>query len=171
MTNTALEALPSGQIIGTASGTGTIAASMLRVGVTDASSAAAGIVGEIISASVASGSAVSLTNGQSKDFIRLPLTKGAWDIYAVAMLTGGAALTSLTNPFVFIGTATGNNTTGQNTAMNTAYPIVPSTAQTNISCIINWHVDISSDTNYYLKSFVDTINVSAFGTIWARRMR
>ena len=49
------------------------------VGVTSASNAAAGSVGEIISALVAVGSPVSLVNATAKNVTSISLTAGDWD--------------------------------------------------------------------------------------------
>lgn len=51
-------------------------------GVTDGSDAAPGMVGEIITASLAAASAVTLSNGTAKTVISIALTPGDWDVDA-----------------------------------------------------------------------------------------
>ena len=140
----------------------------VTTGIIDGSTATAGRIGEVISATVASGSAVAMTSGQSKDFISITLTAGDWDINAVGILTG-AGLGVIYSTYIFIGTASGNNTTGQDAAANTFNFALGLGADT--SGTISWNVNITSTTTYYLKAFVDAAAISAFGTIRARRMR
>lgn len=56
-------------------------------------SAAAGWVGEVISSTVASGSAVGLTNSVAADITSISLTAGDWEIMAKVYFTGNAATT------------------------------------------------------------------------------
>ena len=140
----------------------------VTTGIIDGSTATAGRIGEVISATVASGSAVAMTSGQSKDFISITLTAGDWDINAVGILTG-VGLGAIYSSYIFIGTASGNNTTGQDAAANTFNFALGLGADT--SGTISWNVNITSTTTYYLKAFVDAAAISAFGTIRARRMR
>jgi hypothetical protein len=51
------------------------------IGTTTNDSAIAGVVGEIISSTVAFGSAVSLTNGINKDITSITLSAGDWDVW------------------------------------------------------------------------------------------
>ncbi len=139
------------------------------VGVTNGSNAAAGSVGEVITGTLASGSARAMTSGSSKDFTNIILTPGQWNINAVGIFTG-AGIGLGANLILFIGTTAGNSTTGQDTAKNTAY-LPAATTGSNISATINYKVNISSTTTYYLKGNVDTANISAYGTIQAERSR
>jgi hypothetical protein len=53
-------------------------------GITDASNAAAGDVGEYVSAQIALGSAISLSNGTPANVVSISLTAGDWDVSGVA---------------------------------------------------------------------------------------
>lgn len=137
------------------------------IGITNGSNAAAGSVGEVITGTVASDAAVAMVDGQAKDFTHIALTAGDWDIYAVGILTGAIADSVIQT--IFIGTASGNNTTGQDTAANTVF--LNAFTATNITGTIHYRVNITSPTTYYLKGIVSAVNISAYGTIQARRAR
>lgn len=64
------------------------------IGVTGASNAAAGYVGEFASQSVLVGSAVSLTSGVGSNIASLSLTAGDWDVYGSLFFSPGAGTTS-----------------------------------------------------------------------------
>jgi hypothetical protein len=53
--------------------------------------AAAGFVGEYVSSTVASGSAVALTTATAKDVTTISLTPGDWDVSGVVQFANGAA--------------------------------------------------------------------------------
>lgn len=141
------------------------------LGITDASSAAAGQIGEVIASSVAEGSAVALTSTQYKEFASVALTAGYWQIDVLGTITGGA-ITNLNNALIFIGTAAGNNTTGQNTATNTCFISCPLSG-TYASGFVRYYVNISSPATYYAKAMADFgfSSLSVFGTITATRAR
>lgn len=50
----------------------------------------AGYIGQVISSTVATGSAVSLTNGTQTNITSITLTPGIWDVRALLVFTGGA---------------------------------------------------------------------------------
>src|SRR5262249_14262350 len=56
-------------------------------------SASAGNLGEYVSSTIPSGSAVSLTTNTQANVTSIPLTAGDWDIDAVAQFTGNVATT------------------------------------------------------------------------------
>lgn len=60
------------------------------VGVTNGSSANAGSVGELISSSVVSGSAVSLASGTAKNLTQITLSAGEWDVQALSYILPAA---------------------------------------------------------------------------------
>ena len=74
--------------------TGVVTLANGLAGVTTNSNAAAGIVGEYISSSIASGSAVSLTTGVSANVTSISLTAGDWEVYGQGFRrpAGGAAV-------------------------------------------------------------------------------
>jgi len=59
--------------------------------------AATGYIGEYLSSSVASASAITLTSNTQKTVVTLPLTAGDWDVWAVADVKAtGATITKVT---------------------------------------------------------------------------
>lgn len=141
-------------------------------GITDASNAASGIIGEVISANIAVGSAVTLTSNAYSDITNITLTAGDWNIYGSIGFTGGAI--TGTRTLAFIGTASGNNTTGQDLSKNTIASLLVPTAVTDIIMPLPYYrVNNNGSVTYYLKAFsVFTIGtVTAYGTIEARRIR
>lgn len=77
------------------SGTGSVSSSAIT-GTATNDNAAAGKIGEVISASLASGSATSLVTGTAKTITSVSLTAGDWDCRGVAGITGNA-LTTVTS--------------------------------------------------------------------------
>lgn len=76
--------------------------------------ATAGYVGEVVSANVASGSAVSLATGSASPIASIVLTAGDWEVYGIAVYTA-ASTTSVTSL-----------TQGSTSAANcTAAPVIP----------------------------------------------
>jgi hypothetical protein len=59
-----------------------------KAGVVDGSNATAGQVGEFMTASVAAGSAVGLSNGVYGAAVVLNLTAGDWDVWGIVAFTG-----------------------------------------------------------------------------------
>lgn len=142
-------------------------------GVTDASNAASGQVGELIISTISQGSAVSLSNGVPANITSISLTAGDWDVIGnvviipasttiVTALYGGISLTSASLPatsdrgqlFLSAGT-TGDGA-------NTLGVIAPLS-----------RVSITTTTTIYLVAFSDfTVSTnSGFGYIRARRIR
>ena len=149
----------------------------MTTGVTDGSNAAAGDIGEILEATVASGSAVPLTTATGKDVTTLALTPGDWDVSAVVdrALAGttmtvascGISLTANTLP-----SQPGGSGLGPDAA---AYDLK---SLTTVTGTLNQHVNpvrlsITANTTVHLVA-EDTFSagtVAAYGTIRARRVR
>ncbi len=133
-------------------------------GVTNASSAAAGNVGEVISSVVALASAVSLVSTTSKTITSIPLTAGDWDIWGNITFncSSSSAVTA---------------------AINTTTNVLPdpsvwtelsglAAATTTGICVPSIPVTISSPTTYYLVGqAVFTGSGTGCGGIYARRRR
>lgn len=143
--------------------------------------ATAGNIGEYIENSLAAGSAVSITSGAATDLdsgggspVGIVLTAGCWDISFNASFIV-AASTSVTKLSAWVGTATGDSTTGQDLAKN--YSAVATAANvmsgTQTLCIAPYRVTLSGSQTYYLKG-TGTFSVSTmtgYGTIRATRVR
>jgi hypothetical protein len=61
------------------------------LGRTDGGNAPAGVVGEFVSSTVASGSAVSLTSGTTANVTSIALTPGDWDVWGIVALHPAAS--------------------------------------------------------------------------------
>lgn len=136
--------------------------------------------GQYIENVTASGSAVSVTSGAATDVdsgggspVGIVLTAGVWDISLICQFVV-AASTSVTKLSSWVGTATGNATTGQDTARN--YASLASAANvmngTQSLAISPFRVTITGSTTYYLKATA-TFSVStltAYGSIRATRV-
>jgi len=143
-------------------------------GVTDASNASAGSVGEYISATLSSGSAVSLTTFTAKTVTSISLTAGDWDVTGVVNMFFGATTNVVA---AYGGASIVNNTLGaNNTFTGTLYAttgaVLGDVLQTR-SPIPMQRISISATTTVYLIAFasftVSTVN--AHGEIRARRIR
>lgn len=136
-------------------------------------SPAPGYVGEVISSNIASGSAVSLVSGTSKNITSISLTAGDWDVWGTVCFTANA----LTTATVFEG--------GINTTTNTL-PTAPGAGayfQESLSvgagatepchAVGVTQQLISSTTPVYLvaNSTFSVNTMNAYGFIAARRMR
>lgn len=142
------------------------------LGVTDASNASSGYIGEIISSSVASGSAVSLTTTVVATVTSITLSAGDWEIYGSIAFSGGAV--TATQSQGFFGTASGSSSTGRDLAKNTVSAGVGSSVSSDLTMAMpTYRVNITTPTTYYLKanSTFTIGSATTYGTIEARRMR
>lgn len=130
-------------------------------GVVDASNALAGSVGEVISSSIASGSATSLTNNVAKNVTSISLTAGDWDVFGnvTFISSGGTAvtqawtsLTSATAPDLSL-RVEGAGTSGLST------PYMRVNVNTTTTVYLSCAANITSGT------------CTACGNIYARRVR
>ena len=136
-------------------------------GFTDGSSAAAGIVGQVISSVKLYTSGVTLTSNTPKDITSITLTPGDWDIWGNITVTPSAGvitnvqgwqnITSATQPDLAYQSITGVSTP----VGNVAYPIPAIT------------LSVSINTTVYLSCMATfgSGSVSACGGIYARRRR
>jgi hypothetical protein len=142
-------------------------------------SAAAGDVGEVITANLGSGSAASLSTGSGKSLCSISLTPGQWDITGLVQFIV-ASTTSVTS-FVSSLSKT-NNTVGGATAVPTAAgevqvendrPLVASGSTEialNIPSIV---AKVATTATYYLvaQAVFTVSTMTAFGSITAVRRR
>lgn len=144
------------------------------VGVTNASNATAGNVGEYVSSQVLVGSAVSLTTGVDTNITSISLTAGDWDVWG-AISTSVGATTEVTQLIGWISTTSAT---------------LPTLPNEGAIYVINWEntqhtglndhapvgqkrISISSTTTVYLSGrMVFTVSTaSIYGFIGARRIR
>lgn len=141
-------------------------------GVTDASSAVAGNVGEVLSADLAVGSATSLTTATAKTVISKALTAGDWLVRGVVVIVGASTTKAATTPDI-VGISATDNTlpTAEKT---TAVPVVITT--TSVQTVLaapTQRINISATTTYYLvaSATFSAGTETAWGHIEALRVR
>jgi hypothetical protein len=138
-------------------------------GVTDGSSAAAGIVGETMSSSLSQASANSLTSGLTANITTINLTAGDWDVKGVASfnITNGTVTSSACGISVL---SAMQPTDGSSVASGLQ---LTATSVVNSIPIQRKQINVRSTTTVYLVGtcFFSAGNVSAFGQIVARRIR
>lgn len=149
-----------------------VASANQNLGVTDGSVAAAGYIGQVITSSVAIGSATSLTTATDKTITSISLTPGDW------MVSGNIG-------FIAAATTVPTKLTASISATNNTQAISPNdggfaqiqatlgTASTNVLTTSPMRINITSTTTYYLVGTA-TFTVStltAYGSISARRLR
>jgi hypothetical protein len=140
-------------------------------GASDGSSAAAGSLGESMSASLTSASAITLTTAAWADVASIALTAGDWDVSGVVSHNG-----TLTGTLIAAGisSTSGNSATGLVAGDNyVTLPTVPTAAGDASLQIPAFRVNITSTTTYYLKAQASfTVGTAkAYGRISARRAR
>jgi hypothetical protein len=132
--------------------------------------AAAGDVGEYIE-SIVSTPANTPATGVWGDITSISLTAGDWDVVGNIFTQANGATVSQVRGF--IGTASGNSTTGFVTGSNNCEPGVPTASTHGSGAIPSYRVSISSTTTYYLKvqANFSAGTPQAAGRISARRVR
>lgn len=142
-------------------------------GRTDGSTPSAGQIGEIISSKVAA-NGTALTSGTVADVTSIVLSKGNYLMSGHSVFTATSGTPVTTNETVFLGTASGNNTTGRDTALNTGRKAggVNSSSDSSLEMPTHFLEVENDDTTYYLKSVASFTggNVSSFGYLQALRV-
>lgn len=144
------------------------------VGVTNASAAAAGSVGQVVSSSVDS-SSVSMSNGTPKTITEISLTAGDWNVWG-AVQTAPAGGTT-TSSFIGAISLTNNTLPGVTTLDVTQMLVFTQTAFTaGLGACISIPpsiINVSSTTTVYLVGAFNfaTSTLNAGGAIIARRVR
>lgn len=136
-------------------------------------SATAGNVGQLISASVAAGSAISLTNNAPANVTSISLTAGDWDISAAGMWTFGAT-TTVSDFFCSVSTtsATQDLTVGKNAQWSFNALVVGANSSPTLT-IPTTQISLSGTTTVYLVATAGfgVSTAAVFGIIRARRVR
>lgn len=169
---TAVTALQSGvgDVISVAGRAGVVVLSSADIlGTATNDSAAAGYIGEYISALVASGAAVALTNNTAANVSSLSLTAGDWDVEGSINFAGTTA--TVTGGSGGITTTTATVPTDGTEAFDGTVTTLLS--DTSSIALARKRFSLSATTTVYLvskKSF-SAGTVGAFGAITARRVR
>lgn len=142
------------------------------VGVTAASNAAAGSVGEYVSSTLAAGSATALTSATAKTVTSISLTAGDWDVWGVV----GLAPAGSTTTTVQVGAISTVNNTLPTVPGEGAYYATSAQSpagQGNIFPVGMTRVSIAATTTVYLiaQSTFAVSTSAAYGFIGARRVR
>lgn len=142
-------------------------------GVIDASDAASGTIGELLTAVVASGSAVSLSNTTPTDITTLSLTPGDWDIYGMIVFIGSGWTTAAASPQVAGVSQTANTQPTSRDQQGTESQVITTTGSVMTIQTPYQRLSVSSTTVLHL---VATANFSAgtctgYGRVIARRAR
>ena len=142
-----------------------------QVGTIDADNAVAGDVGELLTATLAVGSPVSLATGTAKTALSIALTPGDWDVDAVLGVIP-AATTSITNLAGGLHTTTDTLGAAGTYFQRASAAVVPGAVEQH-NPVPTQRFNVSVATTVYLVAkgtfTVDTLG--AFGSIRARRVR
>lgn len=154
---------------GNATFAGTVTPTGGIVGVTTNSNAAAGIVGQYVSSTVLSASAVSMTTGTATNITSISLTAGDWDVSGLI----GYAFTGTTSTAIIAGS---NSTSATYGTEVTFFQQSLSTTTTNTDqqiTIPTRRYSLSATTTIYLIASCDFSagTVGGYGIIQARRVR
>jgi hypothetical protein len=143
-----------------------------NLGITDGSNAAAGYIGEVISSSVAIGSAVSLTTATAANITSISLTPGDW------MVSGniGFIPAGTTVPTRFVGSVSSTSATQATSPNGGAFFQLGVTTSTGVSQVFTLaptRINVTTTTTYYLVATTDfTVStMTGYGAITARRFR
>jgi len=151
-------------------------------GVTDGSSAASGVVGEVLIQSRVRSSATSISSNTPTNVTatKLTLTAGDWDIYANAGFIP-AATTSITQILVAISKTSASLPAADTNAVPTSGEIKIAVSQgaevptANFDSMLNAqsYISINASTDFYLvaQSTFSVSTMTVYGSIWARRRR
>lgn len=154
----------------TLSSTGTFTPSSTNgiVGTTTNDNANAGSVGEVISSTIASGSAVGLTNAAPANVTSISLTAGDWDVHGNVAFNIGATTTT---SFVSGAISTTSATIDFSKSFLTPAPATGNTIAAG-ACPTQ-RISLASTTTVFLVTQCNfgTSTLSAYGTIYARRRR
>jgi hypothetical protein len=138
-------------------------------GVNNASNAAAGMVGEVISAFLVSGSALTMTTATAKDILSLSLSPGDWDVHGNGLFTGSALPTAfsvwLNTVSATAPTASANGMPLRLMPMTMNGPGGGPTGQLRVNVAVATTVYLSAQGTF------STGTMAGYGAIIARRMR
>ena len=139
------------------------------LGTTTNDNAAAGQVGEVITATLASGSATSLSTTVSKNVTSIALTPGDWDVTGTVVLV----LTAATTTDWSAGASSTTGTLGTLDTVNGQAVVLTTHTDNYTVPVPTVRFSLAAATTVYLvaNATFSAGTVTAWGTIRARRMR
>jgi len=169
-----LNALGGAVSLGSAGQLVTALGQLSGVGTATNDSAAAGYIGEVISSTVASGSAVALTSGAGANVTSISLTAGDWEVTGSVGFNPAAA-TSITRLEQSISqtSATVDTTAGSYASLTMAAIVPGASATAFVLPCLTQRISLASTTTIYLvaRAAFTVSTLGAYGAIHARRMR
>jgi hypothetical protein len=137
----------------------------------DNTATAAGYIGEVISSTIASGSAVALSNGVQTNITSITLTAGDWDVFGNVLFTYGST-TNITHLQGSTGTVSATiDTTARFAFVSSGF--VPGTTSPTGYTVPAQQVKVANGATQvvYLVGYgsFTVSTLSAYGKIWARR--
>jgi len=140
------------------------------IGVTTNNNAASGVVGEYISANVAAGSPVSISNGASVNITSISLTAGDWDVSGNVVWQPTTA--TVNNIACWVTTVSATQPTPPASGGTTQLAGITLTDRTTLP-ITQTRFSLSSTTTVYLGAYAafTGTSVGGYGFIGARRVR
>lgn len=140
------------------------------LGITSASNANSGIVGEYLSSTTVAASLFPGT-GNFGDLVSMTLTAGDWDVSGIlSSQANGATVTTMS---VGISSTTGNSSAGLNEGDSLVKALGPTAATDTNAVVPSYRVNVSASTIYYLKisGGFSIATPKAVGRLSARRIR
>lgn len=138
------------------------------IGTNTNDNAKAGNIGEYVTATLAAGSAISLTNLTGANVTSISLTAGDWDVWGAVFFVGSATITTLWGAVSTTSASVGTAPSDGLAILSGASSIVGTTslnARTRISIAATTTVYLVAQANFSGSS------ATAFGKIAARRVR
>jgi hypothetical protein len=137
------------------------------LGYTDASSAAAGYVGQVISSAILFASAVSISNATAKDLTSITLTAGDWDVWGNIVFD---AVVSMTSTYAWISTSSA--TLPDVSLYSGAAHAVGSVSISGVT-VLPKTFTVSGNTTVYISGYcaISSSTADISGGIYARRRR
>jgi len=142
-------------------------------GVTNASLAASGDVGEIIFSNIPVASAVSLATGTPANITSISLTPGDWDITGSVGFSPASTTTITGYGGSMETTSAAFSSTAPQTTETVCASVTPGASAVILTSLGRWSKSISTTTTIYLTAVgvFGTSTLKAFGYISARRVR
>jgi len=138
-------------------------------------SAAAGLLGEYVVSTIASGSAVSLTNNTDANVTSISLTAGDWDVRGLVTFTGGGT-TNVTGALIGGINTTSATLPTPGPGYSNVFALSTGTFASDgaiTAQIVPMRLSLNATTTVYLiaRAVFTTSTCSAYGSISARRVR